>query len=160
MTTPPLMTKTALMARVIAGHNLECFEHSHWGMINITAMRALAQSGGALDYVLIPLNLICDHIRATRVIEEQRILDLGEGSWRQDPVMFLVNESPEVPGGLEHTMIDGHHRALRAEREGMAEIHAYVFHHTSIIRPPRGWGKRADMDWGDDYVNGQIVKRT
>lgn len=155
-----LKTKTELMALVIAGKNRECFEHSHFGMMDVTAMRTIVLSGRAYDYVFVPLHLICDHIRETRVIDKERITTLPAESWQKDPAIFIISPAPHLPGGWEHTMVDGHHRALRREAEGLQDIRAAFIHERDIIRPPEGWGLRADMDWGDALVDGKIVKRT
>lgn len=153
-----LVTKTQLMAPVLAGLQHECFEHSEAGLFDVTAMRQWLHRVDAEKALVahVPLSEIVDHIRAHRVTMEERVATLPEDSWREDPGIFIVLNTRN---GEEHLMIDGHHRALRREREGFTYMHFYMVPEEYAIRPRPGWTKNPFVDWGDEVVGGRIVKR-
>lgn len=155
MSQPKLMTKTQLMAIVAAGGSLEAFTHSIHGTFNVTAMRTAAPFHAEL--IEVPLASLVDHIRVSRVVEESRLADLPEASWRNDPGIILVEEKD---GEVLHTIIDGHHRALRRQREGLLTMVLWEFKMADAIRPPPGFGPIPGHDWGDEFRDGKIVRRT
>lgn len=146
-------TKTEIMTQVCLGTAHECFEHSEEGWFDITRMRKWARQHCAI--VNVELVAFVHHIASTRVFEEERINTLTMEEWANDPVLFVVYENG--PNGVEHLMIDGHHRAMRAFREGAETVRAYMVPEHAITRPPKGF--QHGPDWGDDLVDGKIVKR-
>lgn len=149
-----LISKSELMCRVIEGGARECFEHSECGTFDVTAMREWAAAN--LQPVSVRLSDINPFIRTNRVTEEKRVMGLPEDSWKHDPGMFLLlGEGDDIT----HLMIDGHHRALRREIEGETCMLCYVVPTAEAKRPQEGWFKDTHADWGDNFVDGKIVKR-
>ena len=149
-----LISKSELMSRVIQGHARECFEHSEQGIFDITAMREWAKMNTKPVWVL--LSDINPFIRTNRVTELERVNNLPRESWESDPGMFILIGSPPDE---THVMVDGHHRALRREMQGEKRMLCYVVPIAEAKRPQPGWYKDIRVNWGDDIVNGAIVKR-
>lgn len=149
-----LISKSSLMSKVIAGQARECFEHSEEGIFDITAMREWAAANTKPVWVL--LSDIVPFIRTNRVTELERTISLPDSSWQNDPGMFILLG----PSGEEtHLMIDGHHRALRREMQGEKHMLCYVVPMADAKRPSAGWYTNTQTDWGDELVDGKIVKR-
>ena len=83
-----MITKTELMAIVASGRSRESFEHSILGQFDISAMRLVASQIG--QPIVVPLELIIDHIRETRVFEEARILALNMEDCLFDPGIMIT----------------------------------------------------------------------
>lgn len=174
-----LMTKTEIMAHVAAGEIHETFDHETEGSFDITMMRKLAHAawtaslqanlklaGSGQPLVKPDVELRRFHmqgmeaaIRASRVIDETRIMQLDDYSWRNDPALVVEY----VTDGTEYQLIiDGTHRILRRSKEGKSTFDAYVFTTNQIIRPDMNkfvQGVKRGYDWGDDVVDGKIIKR-
>lgn len=156
---PDLMTKTALMKLVAAGSVHEAFEHSIDGSFDITAMRAWAQTH-RVAAVSFAIGDAVDHLRTDRVVDEQRIAELDENSWRNDPAMVVLFDNED--GSVSHLLIDGTHRILRRHKEGLTDFLCYLIPSANVIRPDnKEWVRGVDrgIDWGDDVVGDKIVKR-
>jgi hypothetical protein len=153
-----LITKTQLMASVVAGLRHESFEHSIDGLFDITAMRQKCAAEELGERAILPLDGIIPFIRENRVIEMQRVLALDYESWKNDPGMFIVESYDDagVPTGI---MVDGHHRAIRRQLEGEMEMVVWMVPKDKAIRPGANWMRHPD-DWGDAIIDGKIVKRT
>lgn len=154
---PAIVTKAQLMQAVIAGHQRECFEHSTEGIFDVTAMRdGLASGTIPGELVYIAMECIAPFVRENRVTEQARIDSLDEASWKLDPAIFIhiVNNGEE-----SHLMIDGHHRALRREKEGFDSMPCWIVEKEHAVRPAPGWVQNPFVDWGDALVDGRIVKR-
>jgi hypothetical protein len=153
-----IVNKTLLMQHIIAGGGHECFEHSIDGWFDVTLMRAWAKHNVAP--IQITLEQIVPHVKASRVWEEQRVLDLTEREARTDPAL-LVEYIRD--GSAVHTYIDGTHRAIKLERLGATHQLCYIVPEAAIIRPDFAqMGPAKDvhgMDWGDDFIDGAIVRR-
>lgn len=160
MTQAPLLTKAQIMQRVAEGLALECHENSKHGWFNITGMRSQAllerrepvlvelEQGGLLEW----LRTQCVHDKA-RVAEFMAKMSFNP--MEQDPAIII--HWPEDDGYL---MVDGVHRVLAAHALGMKHYPYWLFDHSEILRPPPGYGMNPEYEWGDDLVDGQIVKRT
>jgi hypothetical protein len=150
------VTKTELMALVATGRVQEAFTHTIYGTFNITQMRK-ATADGIAERVMVPLYEINPFIRVQRVTEPSRIADLTVEQWRDDPGLGF-----DTPDGF--VMLDGHHRALRREMEGMTHMHLWRFPYElmSSFFPAPGYIKPAEFDkrfdWGDPIVNGKIIR--
>lgn len=150
-----MRTKSELAAAVAAGLGRESFEHSEEGIFDITALREIAPKVGVR--LTVGLWQILPHLATSREVCMNRVRELPEASWRNDPAIFLVftNGDEET-----HLMVDGHHRAQRRHLEGLEDLPAYFVPATLAPRPPPGWGRRADLDWGEkEMVNGKLVPR-
>lgn len=143
------------MAHVIAGRARESFEHSIIGQFDVTATREVAKAHG--KFIIVPFSDFLDYCRENHVWEPERVAALDTISWRHDPGIMLWDTTN---GQVEHTMIDGIHRALRREREGLTEMVFWELPVAQAIRPGFGWGMKPGYDWGDAVVDGKIVRRT
>jgi muconolactone delta-isomerase len=117
-----IVKKSELVELVRRGLVHESFEHSHIGVFDITVMRdfhALLAPMGVIKPINTPLAPLCDHIRAARDFEPARIDELSAYSWNADPGIIVL-----LPSG-ESVIIDGTHRALRREREGLKTMRFY-----------------------------------
>ncbi len=161
-----VLSKTALMAGVAGGYLNECFEHSEMGRFDITAMRRHPEASGSL--VTLSLERFVGHIREGRVIEEARMKELSDESWRYDPgIMLRLDETSVDENGNEMPtllMVDGHHRALRRWSEGCATMEIWVIPIERAIRPDPATvlscGPLTELDWGDAVIlDGKIVPR-
>lgn len=149
---PVVVSKTELMNFVAAGKGHESFEHSACGVFDITVMRELSlmlSTAGQVQKFEVPLDNICDFIRSSRDTEEARIGELAEESWRSDPGLVIT-----MPDGTS-LIIDGHHRALRREREGEQYMRFFAWPLALVDlfgRPAQNWGRPPGVEWGDpDY---------
>lgn len=153
------VSKTHLMERILRGEGAEAFEHTEHGWFDVTAMREIAKKRGEL--VRVDMECVVEFVKANRVTDPQRVLDLKEEAWKDDPILYVRCVEPP-PGPTTYLLIDGSHRALRRAMEGMSYVNAYVLEYKDIIRPNWETSVRTrdifDIDWGDDIVNGQIVK--
>lgn len=153
-----LMSKTELMKMVVEGKVHESFEHSVDGIFDVTAMREQAVKNKA-PIVTFTIADVVDHVRADRVVDEERIGNLPEASWRSDPAMVVLFDQGD---NVYHLLIDGSHRILRRHREGLFNFPCYLIPSSEIIRPdPEQWvrGEERGLVWGDAIVDGKIVKR-
>lgn len=150
-----LVSKTEIMQRVVAGRSHECFQHSDEGFFDITLMREWAIANK--KWVLVLLSDIVPHILETRDIDESRIAELDEKSWKTDPGLAVIYDRPGQ--AIEHLMIDGHHRALRRQREGLEVMKFYMIPEAAIIRPHPGMILNPHFDWGKIIKDGKLVDR-
>lgn len=153
-----IVSKSEIMQDVIKGRAHECFEHSDEGIFDVTLMREWAALYGEIH--TIDVADCAPFIRQSRVTDPARIAELPMEAWLSDPVMF-IEMTREVGGKSEttHLMIDGHHRMLRLEQEGVKTARAYIIPEQFAIRPQPGWGS-SGVDWGEHIiVDGEIVKR-
>lgn len=159
MSSAPL-TKSQIMLMVLSGRTRESFEHSTEGMFDITQMRkeALESERAITAFPLTPE--LETFIRANRVWEQERV-DFFAAQYERwekpEPAMFYETTENGEPS---HLLIDGTHRILAAYALKMPWFIAWFFEESDIRRPPPGWGLRADLDWGDQLIDGKIVKRT
>ncbi len=136
------------MQAVRAGSMHEVFEHSVEGLFNITLMRKWAHKNRTPVRIL-TMDVV-PFIRQTRVTEEARLFSLTDEE-KMEPVLVVLYDDGE------HLMIDGSHRALRAEYDGREFLRAYMIPEAFIFRPPAGYHK--ELNWGDaDIVDGEIKK--
>lgn len=143
------MTKTQLMAMIARsnGRIHESFEHEHDGLFDITAMRAWAVQT-KLKPMSVRISDVLETVLTTRIIDEQRVRELDEASWRNDPAMVVVYDNPTA-----HLLVDGSHRIVRRYLEGETLFYAYFVPERNIIRPDsREWmqGTKLGIDWGAD----------
>jgi hypothetical protein len=150
-----LISKSELMLPVFRGEAHECFEHSELGIFDVTMTRAWAENNA--EVMVVDLSDIVPFILTNRVTEPSRVMQLSEASWRSDPGLILYTEEPN--GSHEHVVIDGHHRALRRNAEGETTMGFYVLPLNRAVRPSYGWTKQSNVDWGDEIIDGKIVKR-
>jgi len=150
-----LKTKTELMKRVQMGISHEVFEHSTEGQFDVTLMRAWAREH--LEPVFIFLPDIIPNVLTTRIFEEKRVADIKLEEAAKDPALVVVY--PTTEGNGEHLFIDGTHRAICLHRAGIEMQLAYFIPADRIIRPPAGFQKTSANDWGDEFVDGVLVKR-
>jgi hypothetical protein len=153
-----LMTKTEIMKLVASGKVHECFDHSIEGTFDVTAMREWAEDNAVV--MLCPISDVLSFILTNRVFEMERAFDLDENSWANDPAMCVVLERN---GQEEHLLIDGIHRIIRRHHAGLELFKCYMVPESKVVRPDMTqWqhGTERGIDWGDDVVDGQIVKRT
>lgn len=149
------MTKNELMAIVASGAARECFTHSVLGHFDVSATRGHCLIHGKLRNV--ELAALIEHIIKNRVFEEERVISLPASSWQADPGIILV--CPEPKDQFSHCIMDGTHRALRRHREGKETMQFYIIPLHEAVR-------LGDCDvvltnvWGDDLVDGKIVKRS
>lgn len=142
--------KSSLMEKVARGEQRETFEHEELGWFDVSAMREVAAKRGEL--VRIDISCVIDFVCANRVRDEQRVLDLPDGAWQHDPVLYVRIQEP-VPLPTSYLLIDGTHRILRRAHEGMSYVDAFILNESDIIRPD--WskmGKTIDLlgiDWGE-----------
>jgi hypothetical protein len=137
------------------GIGRECFDHSELGRFDITAMREVAPQIGTL--IGIDLDCIHDHIRDNYVWEEERVLNLPDESWQNDPGIVLVFMEDGV---LTHCVVDGTHRVIRRHRERCDNMTFWEIPLEKAIRPGMEWGVLKTHNWGPhDIVNGKKVTR-
>lgn len=155
--TDKLMTKTEIMKLIAKSQIHESFDHSIEGRFDITEMRQRAKGTFVFD---VPIDSVLAFIRANRVFETQRIFDLDENSWKNDPAMCVVYHRG---GSDEHLLIDGVHRIMRRHHEGLKDFQCYFVDEKDIVRPDTSqWqeGVKRGFDWGAEVVvDGKIVKR-
>jgi hypothetical protein len=149
------ITKTQLMELVVQRRVHESFEHSINGVFDVTLMREQARRLNT-EIVLFSIADALTFVQEQRVTDEERILNLEEESWRNDPAMAIHFEDDN-----QHLLIDGSHRILRRHREGLTDFLCYLVPSREIIRPdPREWARGSEMgiDWGAPIVDGVIMK--
>lgn len=153
-----LIAKEKLMKLVAAGHLHETFEHSVEGHFDITAMRAWAAANCQILHANVAM--VLEHAKTSRVWEQERVDSMDARSYTYDPALFVQYIRPE---GETHLMIDGVHRLIRRAQEGQENFPFYLIPEANIIRPDLTLFARTDeifgVDWGDDLVNGEIIKR-
>jgi len=152
------VTKGQLMAQVFSGHQRECFTHSDEGTFDISAMRAALPAQLPHDSADVSLSQIIPFLAEHRVVEQARVQELSDWSWREDPGIFLVIP-PKGGEGVTHLMVDGHHRAVRRHLEGMEDMRFYFVQLKDALRPAFGWVANPFVDWGDPIIDGRIVRR-
>ena len=164
-----IVTKSALMDAIAHGLARECFEHSIQGWFDVTTMRQTARTVCTLT--LVDLGQIVPNVLSSRVVERARVEEMKqeivttppseESRYRDDPGMLVEYATPgKNPDGVEHTWIDGSHRALALHELGYTRMYCYIVPEAAILRPPEGFGKIPGLDWGDRFENGKIIKRT
>lgn len=148
------MTKTEIMALVKEGTVHESFEHETDGMFDVTAMRTMCIVSG-LQVFQCPIAPIIDAIFRDRVFDEARVSELPYYSWQTDPALVIQYDNGE------NLLIDGTHRIIRRHREGLLFCLAYLIPEADIIRPSAEFqrGEERGIDWGDQIVDGKIVRR-
>lgn len=151
-----LMSKTAHMKLISSGRTHECFNHSEQGLIDVTVLREQCKAGKFGAPYDIGLDQVIPFIHEHRVFELDRVKELDEESWRNDPGIFVILYER---CGISHMMIDGTHRALRRRLEGLDGMLFYMVHQEHIVRPEPGFVQLTD--WGDEVLkDGKIVKRS
>jgi hypothetical protein len=148
------MTKTEVMALIKQGAVHESFEHETDGIFDVTAMRALTSSEGLQIYDA-PIAPIIEAILRDRVYDEQRVSELSDHSWKEDPCLAVhYRDGSDL-------LIDGTHRIIRRWREGLSLFPVYILSEAQIIRPSDEFqrGEERGIDWGDQVVDGKIVRR-
>ena len=151
------ITKSQLMQPVIAGEQHECFEDSELGIFDVTAMREACKAGRIGELTSIPLDQIIPMLAEQRVVDPDRVDELDEKSWRDDPGIFILTgfDEENIPNVC---MVDGHHRAMRRHIEQLDNFVAYFVPVEQAIRPGEGWTKNPFVDWGDPIVEGKIIR--
>lgn len=156
--TEKVMTKTEIMKLIAANRIHESFDHSVEGLFDITEMRQRAK--GTVPFT-VPIHSVLSFILTDRVFEMQRVFDLDEDSWKNDPAMCVVYDRG---GFTEHLLVDGIHRIMRRHHEGLEDFQCYLVNEKDIIRPDMSkWqqGVERGFDWGSEVVvDGKIVKRS
>jgi len=140
------------MCRIIAGECREAFSHSTYGDFDITALREYARNHLEL-LCNVDLAPIVEFVLKSRVYDESRVSELSAASWQFDPGLLL-----QLDDGT-HLFIDGTHRAIRRMREGLDSMALYMIPFNTAPRLLPDWIKDPKVDWGDDIVDGEIVKR-
>lgn len=153
------MTKTEIMKLIAKGQIHESFEHSTEGLFDITEMRQACATSGSRPFE-VPIASVLPFILTNRVFEMQRVFDLDENSWKNDPAMCVLYDRG---GSAEHLLVDGVHRIMRRHHAGLTDFHCYFVDEKDIVRPDmRKWqdGVKRGLDWGSEVVvDGKIVKR-
>ena len=157
-----IVSKSEIMKLVAQGNFHETFAHSEEGFFAISLMRKFALENN-FEIKTFDLNKeLFLKVLDTRVIEQKRVFDLEEKSWRFDPALMIEYPPQANEAHPTHLLIDGSHRLIRRGIEGLIFFPCYVFTPEQIIRPDltafkdtRNYG----LDWGDDIINGKIVKR-
>lgn len=151
-----LMSKSDNMKLISAGRVHETFEHSEQGLIDVTVLRQQCKDGKFGAPYDVGLDQVVPFIHQSRVFEMERVEELDEESWRNDPGIFVILRDPS---GISHMLIDGTHRALRRRLEGLDGMLFYVVPQEHIVRPKPGFMQLTD--WGDSVLkDGKIVKRS
>lgn len=152
------VSKSQLMTMVARGEMRETFEHEEEGMFDVTAMREFARAN--LSPIQIDLDCVVDFVKEQRVHDMQRVYDLTPDQ-RDEPILYVCCTEP-APLPTTYLLIDGSHRVLRRKLDNFDHVDAYVLDRAQIIRPDWSlFGRTRDllnMDWGDDIINGKIVK--
>lgn len=152
------MKKADLMALVVAGKCQESFEHHLDGVVThyaVTMMRNRAKAE-SWPIVRVDIDMIAPFMMEYRVWDMERVMSLPEESWRNDPAMAAVTLEPD--GTESHTFVDGVHRIVRRQLEGLRTAIFYEARGDQIMHPPSGWGIRPGHDWGDKLVDGKIIR--
>ena len=150
------LTKSGIMDLVARGLAHESFEHTEYGLFDVTEMRLRAQGLGERHTV--DLMMIIPHLSGDeREIDMSRVRSLDYHSWMHDPAMFIqIGETDGVPDVI---MIDGHHRAMRRRLEGLSDIDAWLIPIGRAIRPNMNEMVRGP-EWGEKEIkNGKLVPR-
>lgn len=150
-----LMTKTEVMNLVASGKVHETFDHSTCGKFDVTAMRAYAMSRH-LPTLRVRIADVYAELCRDRVIDQARVDELDEASWKDDPAMVIILEEGS------HLLIDGTHRILRRHKEGQFLFRAWFIEERFAIRvDPTEWieGVHRGIDWGDKIEGNKIIKR-
>lgn len=151
-----LMSKSDNMKLISAGRVHETFEHSEQGLIDVTVLRQQCKDGKFGAPYDVCLDQVVPFIHQSRVFEMERVKELDEESWRNDPGIFVILYER---CGISHMMIDGTHRALRRRLEGLDGMLFYMIPQEHIVRPEPGFMQLTD--WGDSVLQGnKIVKRS
>lgn len=150
-----IMSKKEIMDFVIAGKAREVFEHSDEGRFDVTAMREFAKKN--VIAVMVPVELTAPILKTIRVIDWDRVNSLDLYTCMTDPAMAVILDRPGVE--IEHLMIDGIHRCLRLEKEGVKHQPVWMLEEKHVIRPDMNLMMKVH-DWGDIMVDGKIVKRS
>lgn len=153
-----IVSKSQLMYHVARGEMREAFQHDELGYFDVTAMRALAVKKGEL--VTVDINAVAPFVQEQRVFEWTRARELPWESWQRDPILYVRITEP-FPLPISYLLIDGAHRVMRRLEEGRTTVDAYVLDMADVIRPAANQSdiRNHGFDWGDDIVNGKIVKR-
>ena len=142
MNTPRVITKTQIMQLVASGRTRECFEHESMGMFDVTAIRrAIKKNEISFKLLCVALDQVVPFVRQNRETEPARVSELTWESYENDPGIFI-----ELPDGTS-LMIDGHHRALRREAEGLDHMFFYFISLEQAIRPGENWVKHPFVTW-------------
>lgn len=142
MNSPRVISKTEVMQLVASGRTRECFEHEQLGLFDVTAMRrAIKENEISFKLLCVGLDQVVPFVRANRETEPARVQELTWESYENDPGIFI-----EIPDGSS-LMVDGHHRALRREAEGMDHMFFYFIPLDQAIRPSEGWVKNPFVTW-------------
>jgi len=160
-----LLTKTQLMSLVAEGRVHECFTHSTEGTFDITAMRAQALKTHREIHKIDIAPHITEFLLSNHVWDDERVRYwIGSPLYEWEPAILVL-----YPGN-HHIVADGVHRLIaraRMEKEiqgtpGYPVFSApfWVFEKEEIIRPGPEWVDNPLYDWGDDVVDGKIVRRT
>lgn len=148
MNGPAVVSKTDIMRLVESGRCHECFEHEHLGLFDVTAIReAIRRDEISFKLLCVGMDQIAPFVRENRVTESARVQALPWTSYESDPGIFI-----EIPDGSS-LMVDGHHRALRREAEGIDHMYFYFIPLDAAIRPSNAWIKNPFVTWeGDSNV--------
>lgn len=163
MSVDQLFTKTALMSLISDGVAKEAFtfcpeDGSPPVVYDVTAIREWCRRADVDKAPIynIGLDQITPFVRQHRDTEQTRVDALPYDSWRFDPGIFILMKDGS------HLMIDGHHRALRREKEGCTDMRFYMVEEQYAIHPNENWRhtKEFGIDWGEkDIVDGKLVPR-
>lgn len=151
------MKKSQLMQLVVEGKCQESFEYHFEGVVTyyaVTMMRKKAQSEN-WPVVEIPIEMVAPFLMEHRVWEMERVMSLPEESWKSDPALAVVTSEAD---GESHNFVDGVHRILRRQLEGLPTAIFWEARGGQILHPPPGWGIKPGHDWGDRLVDGQIIR--
>lgn len=143
------LNKETIMAPVVAGYAHEAFTHETEGTFDVTEMREWIKGHPEL-LITVELSNLIGFIKENRVTDDHRIRTLPESSWRDDPGIAIECDDGSM------LMIDGHHRALRRELEGLHVMEIYAVPMKDAIRPQAGYMR--GPDWGDPIVDGKIIR--
>lgn len=142
MSTPRVVSKTEVMQLVASGRARECFEHESAGRFDVTAMRdAIKKNEISFKLLCVAIDQVSPFVRQNRETEPARVNELTWESYENDPGIFI-----EVPDGTS-LMIDGHHRALRREAEGLDHMFFYFIPWDQAIRPSEAWIQNPFVTW-------------
>ena len=152
-----VVTKSSLMALIARGVAREAYHDTVHGWFDVSAMRLRAAELGEL--VEVPLEIVMPVVMNQRVAEPQRVMELKDESWRDDPGMFILFDFDEngIPNAM---MIDGSHRATRRMIEGEQFMKFWFIPIEKALRPPPGFMSTTEVgiDWGDPVVDGKIIR--
>lgn len=155
-----VLSKSEMVVLVASGIGHESFDHEQFGRFDITNLRNLAPNAAYLsrltgvaccEAVIYPLAPIIAYAKSSaRDTEEARIAELPQESWESNPgIAILMPDRTTL-------LIDGHHRALRREREGKTDMRFWLWTWDAANKFGRvdtsSFAEVPGLDWGNPEI--------